>query len=77
MKKMTLSQLINTLEMRHSFLRQLDRQEVSSRKVVMGPFLHQNDGSMTEQESAEFESDNQEVFDQMRKNNKDSARFLK
>ncbi len=74
---MTLAQLINRLKMRKTFLLQLDGQEVSGRKAVLSPFLHQNDESMTERESAEFESNNQEVFDQMRKNHEDSARFLK
>ena len=77
MKKITLSELINKLEMRASFIRQLDGQDVSSRKVVLGPFLHQNTGSMMENESAEFEMNHKEVFDQMRKIQQDTARFLK
>lgn len=72
-----LQQLLSKLRLRESFIDQLNGQEVSKRRVILTPFLHQGSENSSEQESAQFERENQDLFDQMRKNQQDIGRTLK
>lgn len=60
-----LDRLIQKLQNRQQFLESQDGREVNlgtEKTFVQGNFLHQDTEDMTEQQSAQFEIDNQEVF---------------
>ena len=66
-----LKRLITKLNLRNAFIHSLDGKEVSGRTAVLRPFLHQGTADTTEKDSAQFEVDNKELFDQLHKNKND------
>ena len=60
-----LDKLIRQTESFENFVKSMDGQEVnieSSKTFVQGKFLHQDKEDITEEQSAQFERDNPEVF---------------
>lgn len=64
MKFEGLDELIKKLQNREDVLRSLNGASLSDKKVVLDTFLH---SGKNEDESAEFEANNKEVFECMRK----------
>lgn len=60
-----LDKLIRQAESFENFVESLDGQEVDigqSKTFVQGPFLHQDKEEISEEQSAQFERDNPELF---------------